>query len=119
MALGAIGVVLPVLPTTPFLLLASACFMRGSSRFRAWFQTTRLYQRHIKSFAENRAMTIKAKLRILIPVTAILSIAFLCVDSMAGRVIIVAAALLKWGYFLFGIKTINPGVNPTARPSPE
>lgn len=42
--LGAIGVVLPVLPTTPFLLVASFCFVRGSEKFDKWFKSTRIYK---------------------------------------------------------------------------
>ena len=56
LALGAVGVVLPVLPTTPFLLVASFCFAKGSERFHRWFMGTRLYQNHLDSFVKERAV---------------------------------------------------------------
>lgn len=54
--LGAVGVVLPVLPTTPFLLLASFCLAKGSEKFHTWFTGTKLYKNHLDDFVQNRSI---------------------------------------------------------------
>ena len=79
MVLGAIGVVLPVLPTTPFLLLASFCFAKGSDRFHKWVIGTKLYKKHLESFVTSRSMTLKTKLCILLPASAMLILAMLAI----------------------------------------
>jgi uncharacterized membrane protein YbaN (DUF454 family) len=89
MVLGAIGVVLPVLPTTPFLLLASFCFAKGSDRFHKWFIGTKLYKKHLESFVTSRSMTLKTKLCILLPASAMLILAMLAMSNIYGRVFIV------------------------------
>ena len=48
LVIGMIGVILPVLPTTPFLLLTSFCFMKGSKRFNKWFKSTKIYKKHLQ-----------------------------------------------------------------------
>lgn len=82
MVLGAIGVVLPVLPTTPFLLLASFCFAKGSDRFHKWFIGTKLYKKHLESFVTSRSMTLKTKLCILLPASAMLILAMLAMSNI-------------------------------------
>ena len=59
--LGAIGVVVPLLPTTPFLLLAAACFIRSSDRLYVWLIHHRWFGDYIRNYRERRAMTRRAK----------------------------------------------------------
>lgn len=106
MGIGAIGVALPILPTTPFLLLASVCFAKGSRRFHDWFKTTKLYKNNLESFEKSRSMTMKTKLFILIPVSLLLAVAFFAMNNLPGRICLVILVILKYWYFLFKIKTI-------------
>lgn len=104
--LGAVGVVLPVLPTTPFLLLASFCLAKGSERFHIWFTGTKLYKNHLDDFVQNRSMTLKTKLSILLPASAMLLLALAAMPNKYGRAFIVFLIIFKYVYFFTRIKTI-------------
>ena len=105
--IGAVGVILPILPTTPFLLVASFCFARGSERFHKWFMGTKLYKNHLDSFVKERAMTLKTKLCILLPASAMLMCAFFMMSNLPGRIFILLLILFKYVYFFTKIKTIR------------
>lgn len=107
MVLGAIGVVLPVLSTTPFLLLASFCFAKGSDRFHKWFIGTKLYKKHLESFVTSRSMTLKTKLCILLPASAMLILAMFAMSNIYGRVFIVFLIIFKYIYFFTRIETVK------------
>ena len=107
-ALGAVGAAVPVLPTTPFLLLAAYCFARGSRRFNAWFVSTGLYQRHLAGFIRERSMTRRTKVVILAWATAMLALAFFAMDNPYGRACVAAVLAVKYWYFLCRIKTAPP-----------
>lgn len=107
LAIGSIGVVLPVLPTTPFLLVASFSFAKGSDRFHRWFTGTKLYKKHLEDFVTDRAMTLKTKFGILLPASAMLIIAMLLVPSIHFRIFIVFLIIFKYVYFFTKIKTIK------------
>jgi len=61
-AVGAVGVFVPLLPTTPFLLLAAFLFARGSKRLHAWLLGNRLFGGYIRRYIERRSMTRRHKL---------------------------------------------------------
>ncbi len=107
LVLGAAGAVLPVLPTTPFLLAASYCLAKGSDRFHRWFLSTGLYRRYLKDFAEKRAMTAKAKWTILLPASAMLCLALYFSPVWWARALIVCVLIGKYAYFFTQIKTIR------------
>ncbi len=60
-ALGVLGIFLPLLPTTPFLLLAAACFLRSSDRLHRWLLGHRTLGRVVRQYRENRAVPLKTK----------------------------------------------------------
>lgn len=109
LALGTVGVILPVLPTTPFLLLSSFCFARGSERFHRWFLNTKLYRNHLDSFVRDRAMTLKTKFYILLPASAMLLIAMYMMSNLPGRLFILFLIFFKYIYFFTKIRTVREG----------
>ena len=82
MGLGALGAFLPVLPTTPFLLLASFFFARSSPRFDTWFRGTKLYHRYLENFLAHRSMTLRGKLCILAVSFAAMGVFIWCAQSV-------------------------------------
>lgn len=112
--LGAVGIVLPFLPTTPFFLVAAALFAKGSKRFHRWFTGTALYRKHLEPFVESKSMTMKKKLSVLSMVTALLTIGFIMSPIWHARVVIVIVALAHYYVFFFRIKTAPAGESSEA-----
>lgn len=110
MGIGCIGIILPVLPTTPFLLVALFLFAKSSKRAEAWFKSTKIYQKHIDSFVKERAMTLKSKISVLAFASTMLMIAFFMMDNLYGRTTIIVLMFIKYYYFIFRIKTIKSEV---------
>ena len=107
--MGAVGVIIPVLPTFPFLMLAAFCFARSSRKLDRWFRNTKLYKNNLEDFAAGRGMTMKAKVRIMVTVTLLMSIGFIMMGLkgiLAGCVALGCVWVFHIVYFIFGIKTI-------------
>jgi len=106
--LGTAGSVVPVLPTVPFLLLAVYCFARSSERLHNWFINTKLYKNNLESYVQGRGMTWATKIRVMITVTAMMSVGFILMSRVpVGRIILAFVWLFHIIYFIFGVKTIS------------
>lgn len=109
LALGCVGIVLPILPTVPFFLLTVFCFANSSQKLHDWFIGTQMYKKHLESFVQKKGMTVRTKATILASVTALMAVGFVL---MLRKGIIVPCVILAvvWVchlvYFLFGVKTI-------------
>jgi uncharacterized membrane protein YbaN (DUF454 family) len=64
--LAVFGVFLPLLPTTPFLLLASACFVRGSPRLHNWLRTNRVFGAYLRDYEDGRGIPLRGKVVVLV-----------------------------------------------------
>lgn len=106
--LGVIGAVLPVLPSFPFLLLASFCFAKSSEKLHAWFINTELYKKNLDSYVAGKGMTWATKIRIMVTVTVLMGIG---VTMMFLKDIYIPCIILGcvWAfhivYFVWGVKT--------------
>ena len=105
LGLGIIGVILSILPTVPFALLAAFCFARSSERLDGWFKNTKLYrENNIKN-----GMTKQAKIRIMCSVTLLMSIGFIMMGLkgiVIGNIVLLIVWIFHMPYFTFGVKTV-------------
>lgn len=105
LALGALGAVLPLLPTTPFLLITAFCFAKGSDKFHRWFTGTGLYKKHLEGFVAERAMTLKTKWAIVLSASCMMAATFYFVDVLSARFFLLVTILFHWWYFFFCVRT--------------
>lgn len=109
--LGAVGVIVPMLPAFPFLLLAAFGFARGSERLHSWFISTRLYKNNLETYVRGQGMTRRTKHRIIASVTVLIlismSILAICELYWVWSILIAVWAFHIL-YFVFGVKTFEP-----------
>lgn len=108
LGIGAVGAVLPFLPTFPFLMLTLFCFAKSSKRLHNWFIGTKLYRNNLESYVTSHSMTMRTKVRIMTTVTVVMAFGFLMMSRVpAARVVLVCVWVFHVVYFLFGVKTLQ------------
>lgn len=99
-ALGVIGIFLPVLPTTPFLLLAAACFVRSSRRFYNWLVTHPRLGPWFRDYLEGNGVPLKGKIYAIVTMWLSISVSCWLVPLPWARIAMVISATLVTLYIL-------------------
>lgn len=92
LAVGIIGIFIPVLPTTPFLLLAAVCYLHSSPRFYNWLMNNRWLGAYIRNYIEGRGIPLKVKLFTIIVLWATIGISIWLVANTVVTVILLIVA---------------------------
>ncbi len=105
--LGVLGAFLPLLPTTPFLLLAAACFARSSQRFYNWLLNHKVFGSYIRNYREKRAITLRGKIISLVVMWLVMGYtALFAVSNIVVSLILVLIGIGVTRYIL-SLKTIK------------
>lgn len=83
--LGVVGIFVPLLPTTPFLLLAAALWVRSSPRLYEWLLAHRCFGGYIRNFRENRAIPLRAK---VVSIALMWGTMLYCIFGLLERVVV-------------------------------
>lgn len=95
LVLGTIGIVVPVLPTTPFLLLTALCYAKSSEKFYNWLINNKVFGIYIKNYREGKGIPVRVKLfAISLLWVAILISAFFAVENNALKILLIVIAIL-------------------------
>lgn len=94
LGLGVIGVFVPLLPTTPFLLLAAACYAKGSERFYKWLLQNRWFGTYIKNYRNGKGIPLKVKVFTIITLwVTILFSTFMFISDVLIQILLIIIAI--------------------------
>ncbi|MFO7928749.1 MAG: YbaN family protein [Candidatus Humimicrobiaceae bacterium] len=108
LGLGVLGIFLPILPTTPFLLLSAACYANSSKKFHRWLLGNKVFGKYIKDYKEKRGLTLKTKITAITVLWLTISCsAFFAVDIIWVKFLLFLVAIGVTIHLIY-IKTIKP-----------
>lgn len=104
--LGFAGAVLPLLPTTLFLLVAVLCFAKSSDRFHDWLIQTKVYQAYVEDFRKYRGYTMKKKIQLLISLYIVVGFSIWMVDVTMIRLGLLVMVVIQTVVLFTWVKTL-------------
>lgn len=122
-ALGVLGMFLPLMPTTVFLLAAAYCYSKSSERFHNWLLTNKLCGKYISNYKAGRGMTVRSKVTSLLSLWLSIGLSVWLVSGKLWVSIMLAAIALGITVHILWIKTYSessdPSPEPTSSPLPD
>ena len=96
LGLGILGIILPILPTTPFFLLSAACYSRGSERFYKWLMGNRWFGKYISNYRTGKGIPVKVKIVVIIIlwITISFSVVFIVIHPILRFILFIIAILV-------------------------
>ena len=106
-----IGAVLPLLPTTPFLILAVICFTNSSKKFKVWLESTQIYKDYVENLKKYKGYTMKEKIRILISLYIVVGFSIFMISNLYIRIGLVIMVIIQTIVFFTFVKTLPANFN--------
>ena len=104
--IGFIGVIVPLLPTTPFLLLATICFAKSSEKFQYWLIHTKIYREYVESFKNERGYTLIKKFKLLASLYIVIAFSIYMIDHTMIRMILLIMVSFQTIFLFTFVKTL-------------
>ena len=102
--LGAFGVILPGLPTTPFLILAAACYIRSSQRLYDWLIANKTFGPYLRNYREGKGIPKRAKKIALVMMTIFVGYAVLfALDDLFVRIVVLFLGMIGFFYVAYRV----------------
>ena len=106
LGLGIIGIILPIIPTTPFLLISSYCYVRSSKKLNQWLLNHRILGKYIYNYVEKKAIPKRAKITAIILICISIPITLIIINKIIVTIILPIIATLVIVYIL-RLKTLE------------
>lgn len=116
LVLGILGLILPVMPGTIFLILSTACYVRSSDKLYLWLINNKWFGKYARMYFQEKAMPFKAKVFATVSMWLSISVSIYFVDNVSIKILLLLIGISVTGYFLY-LKTGTPvDINPEDLP---
>ncbi|MFI3169490.1 MAG: YbaN family protein [Faecalibacterium sp.] len=104
---GYIGVIMPFIPFTPFLILTAFCYGKSSERLNTWFKNTKLYKENLESFVKGEGMTKQTKRRVMLAVTLVMAFGFVMMLGKAPLPALITLGAVWVAHIIYFVKMVK------------